>query len=86
MAGCCLESAPGEFIIVGSGPTVRMKRDPDTDSKFAGITSIEEVSKDGPEWVVSRRANGDQSNQGRQLSMYAKDVRTWRVWLYSASQ
>src|SRR5258708_2783163 len=58
-----LESRPDEFIVVGSGLTVKMSRDLDTDNRIAGIASIEQVSKAGSEWVVSARLNGDQSNQ-----------------------
>ena len=81
-----IESRPDEFLAVGSGLTVRMSRDPDTDSRIAGIASIEEVSKVGGEWVVSARLNGDQSNQGRQLSMDAHAMRIFRVRLYNAAQ
>ena len=81
-----IESRPDEFLAVGSGLTVRMRRDPDTDSRIAGIASIEEVSKVGGEWAVSARLNGDQSNQGRQLSMDAHAMRIFRVRLYNAAQ
>lgn len=79
-----LESHPDEFYIVGSGLTVTMTRDPDTDSRLAGISSIEEVSRSGTHWTVLRRLNGDQSNQGRQLTMDAHQIRIYRVRLYAA--
>ena len=81
-----IESQPDEFFVVGSGLTVKISRDPDTDSKVAGIASIEEVARAGADWAVTARLNGDQSNQGRQLSMNPRDVRTYRVRLYSAAQ
>jgi uncharacterized protein DUF5597/glycosyl hydrolase family 42 (putative beta-galactosidase) len=81
-----IESRPDEFFVVGSGLTVKMSRDPDTDSKTGGIASIEEVSRAGAEWTVSARLNGDQSNQGRQLTMDPRRIRTYRVRLYNASQ
>jgi hypothetical protein len=81
-----IESQPDEFFAVGSGLTVKMSRDPDTDTRIAGIASIEEVSKSSSQWVVSARLNGDQSNQGRQLSMDPRQIRTYRVRLYSAPQ
>ena len=81
-----IESRPDEFLVVGSGLTVKMSRDPDADSKICGIASIEEVSRTGEEWVVSARLNGDQSNQGRQLSMDPRKIRTYRVRLYSVPQ
>jgi Domain of unknown function (DUF5597) len=81
-----LESRPDEFLVIGSGLTVMMTRDPDTDNRIAGIASIEQVSKAGSEWVVSARLNGDQSNQGRQLSMDPREIRTYRVQLFSLSR
>jgi hypothetical protein len=59
-----LESVPDEFLIVGTGLTVKVSRDPDTDARIAGISSIEEVVRDGSDWKVKARLNGDQSNQG----------------------
>ncbi len=79
-----IESRPDEFFVVGSGLTVKMSRDPDSDSRIAGIASIEEVSRAGAEWAVTARLNGDQSNQGRQLSMDPHEIRTYRLRLYSA--
>jgi hypothetical protein len=81
-----IESQPDEFFAVGSGLTVKVSRDPDTDTRVAGIASIEEVSRSGSEWVVSARLNGDQSNQGRQLTMDPREIRIWRVRLYSTPE
>jgi hypothetical protein len=81
-----LESQPDEFFVVGSGLSVKMSRDPDADTRIAGIASIEEVSRSNSAWVVSARLNGDQSNQGRQLTMDPREIRTYRVRLYSVSQ
>lgn len=72
--------------MVGSGLTVKMSRDPESDARVAGIASIEEVVRAGPGWSITARLNGDQSNQGRQLNTDPKKVRTYRVRLYSASQ
>jgi len=76
-----IETQPNEFFVIGAGLTVKMSRDPDTDSKIAGIASIEEVSKAGPDWVVTARLNGDQSNQGRQLSMDTRNIHVYRLRL-----
>jgi hypothetical protein len=80
-----LESAPNEFLVVGAGLTVKITRDPDTDSKIAGIASVEEVSRAGADWKVSARLNGDQTNQGRNLIMDAHDIRIYRVMLYAVA-
>jgi hypothetical protein len=81
-----MESRADEFFVVGSGLTVKMSRDPDTDGKTGGIASIEEVVRAGGEWEVAARLNGDQSNQGRQLTMDSRKVRIYRVRLYSAAR
>jgi hypothetical protein len=78
-----VQSAPDEFYIAGSGLTVSFYRDPDIDDRIGGIASIEEGSLVDGKWVVQRRLNGDQSNQGRQLSMSAHQVHNYRVVLYS---
>jgi hypothetical protein len=79
-----LESAPNEFLVIGSGLTVKMTRDPDVDAQIAGISNIEEVSRAGSDWKIVRRLNGDQSNQGRQLTMEPHEVRIYRLHLYAA--
>jgi hypothetical protein len=81
-----LETAPDDFLVIGTGLTVKITRDPDTDSKVAGIASIEEVTKADSGWKVLARLNGDQSNQGRQLSMDPHDVKIYRVRLYAAAR
>ncbi len=83
-----LQSGPDEFLIVGSGLTVSFFRDPDVDGKQSGISSIEQVERKGEvepaadAWTTVRRLNGDQSNQGRQLSMEAHEIHVYRVKLY----
>jgi beta-galactosidase GanA len=81
-----LQFAPNEFLIIGAGLTVKMTRDPDTDGQIAGISSIEEVSRIGSEWKVAARLNGDQSNQGRQLTMDPHKVKIYRLRMYAASR
>ena len=81
-----LQSGSDEFLVVGSGLTVRMSRDPDTDSRVAGIASIEEVTRGAADWIVKFRLNGDQSNQGRQLSMDSHQVRIYRLRMYSGAR
>jgi hypothetical protein len=78
-----IETAPDEFLVAGSGLTITITRDPDTDARVAGIASIEQVSKQNGQWSAERRLNGDQSNQGRQLQMDAHEMRVYRVKLYN---
>lgn len=78
-----LEQAPDEFILMGSGVTVRVSRDADTDAHVAGIASIEQVTRANGSWNVQYRLNGDQSNQGRQLDTDPHHFYTYRVRLYN---
>jgi len=80
-----IEAGPDEFLVMGSGLTVKVTRDADTDQRIAGIASIEEVTKAGAGWTVAARLNGDQSNQGRQLTMDARTIRIYRLRLYNAA-
>ncbi|WP_420236122.1 DUF5597 domain-containing protein [Telmatobacter bradus] len=78
-----LQSAPDEFLVVGSGMTVKIARDVDADNHVAGISSIEEVTRSNDTWMVKSRLNGDQSNQGRQLDTDPAHFHTYRVRLYN---
>lgn len=77
-----LQSAPNEFLIAGSGLSVTFRRDPDADSQIAGIAGVEQVTNSNGKWVTERQLNGDQTDQGRQLLMDARQVRVYRVRLY----
>lgn len=81
-----LQAGADEFYVVGSGLTVSIKRNPDTDARVAGISSIEEVSRSGAGWTVLRRLNGDQSNQGRQLMMDPQQMHIYRVRLHAITR
>lgn len=78
-----LESAPGEFYILGSGLTVNFIRDPDVDSRLAGIANVEQVSRHLGKWTTERSLNGDQTNQGRELLMDPHQPKIYRVRLYT---
>ena len=81
-----LHTAANEFYIAGSGLTVSFYRDPDVDAKISGITSVEEVARSNGAWTTIRRLNGDQTDQGRQLSLAPHQVHAYRVVLYSTDQ
>jgi beta-galactosidase GanA len=81
-----IQSTPNEFYIAGSGLTVTFFRDPDVDDKIAGIASVEEVTRTNGTWATHRRLNGDQTNQGRDLSMDPHHVRIYRVMLYATDR
>ncbi len=78
-----VQSTPNEFYVAGVGLTVSFFRNPDVDNEVGRIESIEEVSQSNGNWITVRRLNGDQTNQGRQLWMPPRQVRLYRVVLYS---
>ncbi len=78
-----VQTGPKEFYVLGSGLTVSVMRDPDVDGQMAGIAGIEQMDYSGGKWVPVRVLNGDQSNQGRELSMDAHEFRVYRVRLYT---
>jgi beta-galactosidase GanA len=78
-----LQASPDEFYIIGSGLTVSFVRDPDADTKIAGIASVEQVFRVSGQWTTERRLNGDQTNQGRQLLLDPHRPHIFRVRLYS---
>jgi hypothetical protein len=78
-----IETAPDTFLVIGSGLTVTILRDPDTDSRIGGIAGIEQVAKVNGQWTTERILNGDQSDQGRALLMDAHEIRVYRVKLLS---
>jgi len=77
------QSGSDEFYIGGSGLTILFFRDPDLDAKLCGVASLEEVDRVSGKWTTIRHLNGDQSNQGRQLSMAPHEVHIYRVSLYA---
>jgi hypothetical protein len=78
-----IQQSADEFYIAGRGLTISFTRDPDVDDRIGRIASIEEVSRIDGKWITQRRLNGDQSNQGRSLSLAPNQVHTYRVLLYS---
>jgi beta-galactosidase GanA len=78
-----LQASSDEFYVLGSGLTVSVSRDPDVDGGIAGIANVEEVSRSSGQWVIEKRLNGDQTNQGRQLLLDPHRASIYRVRLYS---
>lgn len=77
-----VQTGPKEFYILGYGLTVTFTRDPDVDGEIAGIESVEQVSRSSGQWITEKRLNGDQTNQGRQLSLDPHRAEIYRVHLY----
>jgi hypothetical protein len=78
-----MQSAPGEFYVLGSGLTVSFLRDPDVDDRLAGIADIAQLAWKSGRWAVAVQMNGDQSDQGRALLLDAHTIHLYRVRLYS---
>jgi hypothetical protein len=78
-----MQSAPGEFYVLGSGLTVSFLRDPDVADGIAGIAGIDQLAWRNGRWTIEERLNGDQSDQGRALLMDAHTIQLYRVRLYS---
>ena len=78
-----IQISKNEFYILGSGLRVTFLRDPDTDSRTAGIASIEQLGYSGGKWITTDVLNGDQSDQGRGLLMDAHTPHLYRVRLYA---
>jgi hypothetical protein len=74
MALCCIQTA------------LAFSRNPDYDNKVSGIASIEQVSRSEGGLNTIRMLNGDQSNQGRQLSMAPSQIDIYHVVLYVAER
>ena len=81
-----VQTANDEFLIAGSALTISVLKDADLGDGIAGIVSVEEGSRAGGQWKTERRLNGDQSNQGRNVSLPAHDFKLLRVKLYTIPQ
>jgi len=81
-----VQTGSDEFLIGGSALTVTVTKDVDLGDGIAGIESVEEGSRNGGQWKTERRLNGDQSNQGRNVSLPAHEFKLLRVKLYTIPQ
>jgi len=77
-----LQTGPDEFLIGGTALNITVSGDPDDNDGSAGIVSVEEGSRANGVWVTARRLNGDQSDQGRAISLPDHRVVLLRVKLY----
>lgn len=81
-----VQTGNDEFFIGGSALTITVTKDPDAGTGTAGIVSVEEGSRSGGQWKTERRLNGDESNQGRNVSLPARAFKLLRVKLYTIPQ
>jgi hypothetical protein len=78
-----MQSAAGDFYVLGSGLSVSFLRDPDVDDRIAGIAGIEQLAWRDGRWSVAVEMNGDQSDQGRELLLDPHAIHLYHVRLHS---
>lgn len=78
--GLIVNTAPDEFLFVGTGMTVTFATD-SPGPKFAGIGIIDEGRFQGGKWIPGRRINGDESGSGNRLSVRTLDL-AMKIKLY----
>ncbi len=78
-----VQTGSDEFLIGGAALSITVSKDVDRGDGIAGIASVEEGSRVRGEWVTELRLNGDQSNQGRSVSLPAHGFKLLRVKLYT---
>jgi len=80
--GLIIQTGPEEFLVAGQGITVTFKPIGDGPA-LAGIESAFEGRFDASgHWVPGRLLNGDQTHQGRHISLPAGDWQIQRIKLY----
>lgn len=81
-----VQTADNEFFVAGSAITATVSKDLESGKGIAGIATVEEGSRVQGQWKVLRRLNGDQTNQGRDISLPAHAFTLLRVKLYTIPQ
>lgn len=79
-----IQTAPDEFMALGSGPGVVTFANESNGSGIVGIASIDEIVQVNGEWKTLRRLNGDENGQGQVLRLEDSSERAiiYRVRLY----
>ncbi|MGR3811908.1 GH35 family beta-galactosidase [Jiulongibacter sp. NS-SX5] len=78
-----IQTAPNEFFVSGTGVVVTFEHVADKNLNV-GLLKVDEGSFDAAQnWVVKRHLNGDQTHQGRHVSIPTGSFQTQRVELYT---
>ncbi|HXU06393.1 MAG TPA: DUF5597 domain-containing protein, partial [Polyangia bacterium] len=77
--GIIVEIGPGEFIVAGNGIIITFGA---ADAQV-GIERVDEGRVENGRFVVTRRLNGDETHQGRQLRLPMGALGVQRVKLYT---
>lgn len=83
MSGAAIiQTGNDEFYFAGTGVVFTFKSAENKDLNV-GLLKVDEGSFDGGEWKVSRHLNGDQTHQGRHVSIPVGEYSIQRVKLYT---
>jgi hypothetical protein len=66
--GLIINTAPDEFLFVGTGMTVTFATD-SPGPRFAGLGMVDEGRFDKGRWIPGRRLNGDETSGGNRISV-----------------
>jgi hypothetical protein len=85
VAALFLQTAPGEYLVVGSGDAQLTFTADTPGPPIVGIESIDEGTFQDGRFVAGRRLNGDEDSQGQSLRLHAGDLAAgvvYRLRLY----
>ncbi|MCB0569084.1 MAG: DUF5597 domain-containing protein [Phaeodactylibacter sp.] len=77
-----IQTGEDEFYVAGSGIVITFELSVDKNTSV-GLLKVEEGRFEGREWKVERHLNGDQTHQGRHLSIPVGEYSIQRVQLYT---
>jgi len=80
--GLVICTAPGKFIIAGSGIVVTFEP-AQKDGSIAGILSSDQGTFENGIWKQGRRMNGDEDHQGRHVRIFDDNYQIQKVELYT---
>ncbi|MBA4410688.1 MAG: DUF5597 domain-containing protein [Bacteroidota bacterium] len=77
-----IQTGDDEFYVAGSGVVITFKL-PENKDLNVGLLKVEEGRFENNEWKITRHLNGDQTHQGRHVSIPAGQLATQKVKLYT---
>lgn len=80
LAAVFIQTAPSEFLVLGSGDAQITFAAGSPGSPLVGIESIDEEFFENGAWTPGRRLNGDESSQGQALRVRGSDLAQGRIY------
>lgn len=80
VAAMFLQTAPNEFMVVGSGDAQLSFTTDSPGASLVGIESVDEQFISNDKTVTGRRLNGDETGQGQSLRLFTADAQSNRVY------